>query len=257
MQFVGMGRMMGPRGGGDTAFDPASLFAGGEDGFWYDYSDLSTMFTDDAATTPVTADGDPVAVILDKSGNDNHGRQTTAASRPLYKTDGTLHWLQFDNTDDFLVPDNVSIQPGAGTATWSLNYGTQYLGADASVILLGDLSSNAYTLVSVQSSATTTLISPAPASLVSLDIDGVGKTLAGRTWGDNYTDFQGQHVLRTEITVPTAVAWGSPALFRFSATGQFNFGGFCYSTIFIDRALTDGEKASVDTYIAAKSGVSL
>lgn len=34
---------------------------------FYDYSDLSTMFQDRAGTTPVTEDGQPVGLILDKS----------------------------------------------------------------------------------------------------------------------------------------------------------------------------------------------
>lgn len=44
-----------------------ALFAAGEQGAWYDPSDLSTMFQDSAGTTPVTADGQPVGLILDKS----------------------------------------------------------------------------------------------------------------------------------------------------------------------------------------------
>jgi len=54
-------------GGGATAFSPLSLFAGGEQGVWYDPSDLSTMFQDSLGTTPVTAAGQPVGLILDKS----------------------------------------------------------------------------------------------------------------------------------------------------------------------------------------------
>ena len=49
------------------AFNPIDLFAAGEQGAWYDPSDLSTMFQDSAGTTPVTADGQPVGLILDKS----------------------------------------------------------------------------------------------------------------------------------------------------------------------------------------------
>lgn len=33
----------------------------------------------------------------------NHLVQVTAAARPTYQTDGTLHWLQFDGVDDVLV----------------------------------------------------------------------------------------------------------------------------------------------------------
>lgn len=33
----------------------------------------------------------------------NHATQPLAASRPTYRTDGKLHWLEFDGIDDFLV----------------------------------------------------------------------------------------------------------------------------------------------------------
>jgi len=50
-----------------AAFSPANLFASGEQGAWYDPSDLSTMFQGAVSTTPVTAPGQPVGLILDKS----------------------------------------------------------------------------------------------------------------------------------------------------------------------------------------------
>jgi hypothetical protein len=52
---------------------------------WYDPSDITTLFTDTAGTTPVTASGDTVALIKDKSGNGNHASQATAGSRPIYQ----------------------------------------------------------------------------------------------------------------------------------------------------------------------------
>lgn len=80
-----------------------ALFAGGKQGMWLDPSDLSTMFKDAAGTVPVTKDGDPVGLMLDKSGNGNHATQTVSASRPTYQTDGILHKLAFDGVDDFLL----------------------------------------------------------------------------------------------------------------------------------------------------------
>jgi hypothetical protein len=79
-----------------------ALFANSEVGAWYDPSDLTKMFQDRAGTTPVTADGQTVGKILDKSGNNNHAVASSDAARPLYKTDGTYHWLQFDGVDDSL-----------------------------------------------------------------------------------------------------------------------------------------------------------
>ena len=69
---------------------------------WYDPSDISTLFQDSAGTTPVTAHGDPVGRMLDKSGNGNHLTQATAAARPLYQVSGSEKYLLFDGTDDIL-----------------------------------------------------------------------------------------------------------------------------------------------------------
>jgi hypothetical protein len=50
-----------------SIFSPSSLFASGEQGAWYDPSDMSTLFQDTAGTTPVTAIEQPVSLMLDKS----------------------------------------------------------------------------------------------------------------------------------------------------------------------------------------------
>lgn len=50
-----------------SSASPASLFANGEVGVWYDPSDLTTLFQDSAGTTPVTAAGQQVGLVLDKS----------------------------------------------------------------------------------------------------------------------------------------------------------------------------------------------
>jgi hypothetical protein len=47
--------------------DPDRLFDGFKEGAWYDASDLSTMFQDYQGRTPVTATGQSVSLVLDKS----------------------------------------------------------------------------------------------------------------------------------------------------------------------------------------------
>ena len=71
----------GHRLGGRT-FTPAALFAASEPGVWLDPSDPATLFSDTAGTTQAGI-GDPVALVLDKSGNGNHATQPTLASRPI------------------------------------------------------------------------------------------------------------------------------------------------------------------------------
>jgi len=57
------------RGGSASApaFSPSTLYSSGSQGIWLDPSDLSTMFSDRAGTTPVTTPGTVVGLRLDKS----------------------------------------------------------------------------------------------------------------------------------------------------------------------------------------------
>lgn len=84
---------------GVTEFSPADLFTGGVQGAWYDPSDYSTLFQDSAGTTPVTAVEQPVGLMRDKSGNNNHALQATAASRPVLRAryNQLTYSEQFDN----------------------------------------------------------------------------------------------------------------------------------------------------------------
>ena len=127
--FLGNGIRLGAqlRSSGGEPFDPSVLFANDELGVWYDPSDLSTMFQDTAGTIPITAGGQTVARINDKSGNGYNATQATAGARPTYRTDGARHWLGFDGTADFLVTptigfntaneDRVSFFAGVETAS--------------------------------------------------------------------------------------------------------------------------------------------
>lgn len=64
---------------GAVAWSPLTLFANSEVGVWYDPSDFSTMFQDSTGTTPVTATGQTVGLILDKSQNATLGAEKNTA----------------------------------------------------------------------------------------------------------------------------------------------------------------------------------
>lgn len=91
-----------------SAWAPSALFTGGEQGAWYDPRDLSTLWQDTAATVPVTADGQTVARMDDKSGLGRHMLQSAAGSRPTFRESGGVRWLQFDGTDDFLAASGLA-----------------------------------------------------------------------------------------------------------------------------------------------------
>lgn len=82
---------------------PSILFASGEPGAWYDPSDLSTLFQDSAATTPVTSVDQYVGKILDKSGRGNHASQSTSGKRPQLKLVNGRYCLLFSSTNQFYI----------------------------------------------------------------------------------------------------------------------------------------------------------
>jgi len=79
--------------------------------FWADLSLSAARFQNFAGTTAVTADGQPFARINDRAGSSNGLGTSVAASMPMYRTDGVLHWAQADGVDDFwqsLAPLDLS-----------------------------------------------------------------------------------------------------------------------------------------------------
>jgi hypothetical protein len=96
-EYYGSGLIVG-------GFSPASLFAAGEVGAWYDPSDLSTLYQDVAGTQPVTTPGERVALMLDKS------RQTSFEGRRNLLT----YSEQFDNAA--WGKGNITIAANSATA---------------------------------------------------------------------------------------------------------------------------------------------
>lgn len=77
---------------------PAALFTGA-DGTWFDPSDLTTLFQDVAGTIPVTAAGQAVALMRDKSGNAHHASQVTGDAQPVLQQDGSgNYYLDFNGS---------------------------------------------------------------------------------------------------------------------------------------------------------------
>lgn len=97
---------------------PNYLFANSEQGALFipkpRVRGQQVLWQDAAGTVPVTSDGDPVGRMLDLSGNDNHATQEVSGARPIYRTDGAHHWLEFDGVDDALTAGDV-MDVGSGS----------------------------------------------------------------------------------------------------------------------------------------------
>ena len=137
---------------GAGRFDPASWFAAGEQGAWYDPSDFTTLFQDSAGTTPVTAVEQPVGLMKDKSGNNNHAFQATSGNRPTLSarvnlllasdtlatqsvtTQATTYKLYFTGSGSITLSGTSTGTYSAGTNTITCTAGSLTLTVSGSVL---------------------------------------------------------------------------------------------------------------------------
>lgn len=93
-----------PGGGGGGAFTPAQIFSGATLGCWFEASDISTLFQDTGKTIPVTAAGQSIAVIADKSGLGNDAVQGTSGKQATYQVDSNgVGYASFSSGDYYVV----------------------------------------------------------------------------------------------------------------------------------------------------------
>ena len=238
------------------AFDPASLFVSGEQGAWYDPSDLSTMFTDTAGTTPAAV-GDPVGRINDKSGNDNHATQETAAARPILRqTVGGLYYLEFDGVDDELVgPD---LNPFRNTeAELSAFCGYRHLSAQTGYLFATNTSSS----LTGHSSSYLLRASEPPDWVLGGILNPLG---INQNTSDQITFVSMERNGLTE----GEYGWGSStenASIGSARSSNVMIGGRggafahmrLYQFLLIDRRVTEQERVTTRDFVASNSGVTL
>ncbi|WP_374527746.1 hypothetical protein [Acinetobacter sp.] len=248
------------------------MFANGEQGFAYDPNDLSTMFQDAAGTVPVTGTGQPVGLVKDKSGRNNHAFQTNAASRPLLQRNATTgaYYLAFDGSDDFLVTNSIDF---TATDKISLFAGVRKL-SDAGTGLVFELSANSET-----TRYSFALFAPSAAGANSYNFRSFGSS--GNAAGTPITTaYPAPHsaVLTASAKISTSLCRlsinrASPLLIAQSqGTGNYGnyplyigrrggttlpFNGHIYSIIGIGRLTTNSEAAAIEKELAKRTGVTL
>lgn len=262
-----------------VAFSPSTLFAAGEQGVWYDPSDMSTLYQDSAGTTPVTAVGQPVGRILDKSGRGNHAYQITSTARPTYQLDGLgCPYLSFDGIDDGMQSTSVYFS------------GTDKVFVGAAIRKLSDASASVFVELSSTYGNAGTFAVFAPAIGGQGDISfGLNGSAGGTPPYLRATSLNapltvvascrfdiGAPARDTEIipringSTPSAPVWGSST----TSAGSGNFGNYplyvgrrggvsipfngrLYGLI-IRGALSSADQVTkAEEYLATKSGVSL
>ena len=237
-----------------------SLFANNEQGFFYDPNDLSTMFQDAAGTVPVTAAGQPVGLIKDKSGNNNHAYQTTSASRPILRQNASTgaYYLEFDGSDDFLVTNSIDFTStdkvaaitadnALGSTGCVLETGTNRSSIDGTFgIFRGSrlqfgVRGTLYRLIDMEAVAIPeVLVTKADIKNANLSVSQNGESFATLNQSLGIGNF-GNYPLYIGRRAGTSLP----------------FNGHIYGLIGIGRLTTDSETAAIEKELAKRTGVTL
>lgn len=243
---------------GVPIWTPRRLFAAGEQGAWYDPSDFSTLYQDSAGTTPVTAVGQPVGLLKDKSGRNNHASQSTTTARPTLQQDsGGRYYLQGDGVDDSLLAANYTPATAQtvmqALAYSSLNASQNSYGqaGDAGGLGLGLTSSGRYYLRYGTGSGLAALFPLSNMAAVNTPV-----VFSGWSDGSNLgTAINGD----ADSTLVAANPSGRSGLtlFAFAGGALERMSGRLYGHITIARKLGGAEMSQVKRFLAARSGVTL
>lgn len=253
--------------GGSLDAQIAALFASGEQGEWYDPSDWSTLFQDSADTTPVTAVGQPVGKMLDKSGRGNHATQPTAINRPVLQQDASgRYYLAFNGTNswmstsaiDFTATDKMMACAGVKKLNDAAAFGvvaelsTITATNNGSFLLMapGASAVQGYGLENKGSATRTTLTTsayPAPHSAVltfSGDISGDASTLR----------VNGATATQSSADLGTGNYGNYPLYIGSRAGSTIFFNGQLYSLIIRGAASTNVQISAAEKFINSKTG---
>lgn len=239
-------------GGSDTfsiintnTFDPASLFGGSDEGYFFDISDLSTVFSDTARTTLASVDG-PVKGVTDKSGKGHHLAWVSGNTLTLRQS-GSFYYLEASATNGVTLNTVSLTQPwyrisalridnwaqfqrvlGSGTAS----HGQMRQNGSTPALFLNDGSDGPQVSPTLSTDYTISEIHNNTSSSIQLNSASAVTATTGTQTGDGQAIFN-------------AVSGTSACAGRF------------YGNFAINRDPTSGEKASLKTFFAAKYGGSL
>lgn len=244
------------RRGGAAAFDPATLWTGAA-GFWYDIDPAYLYQTTDTSTPAVV--GQPVGRITDRSGNGNHATQGTLANRPILRQSGSLYYLEFDGSNDtYPIFAGASFQNADASGFNAQVAGVSFDNATGVEFVFGATTlrqdfrknENALENLIVNGSGASTDVGPTISAGVPLVFSatiGTGPVLNAKKNGasNGTTALAG-----TPNTGLTDVHLGSQG-------GGSYFNGNFYGGIWLSRAPTAPELAGMESWAAAKAGVTL
>lgn len=215
-----------------AAWSPASLFAAGEAGGLWDFSTLANLYQDSAGTTPCTAVGDPIGLVLDtKNGTPVLGpelvtngtfdtntagwdlSQTVTASLPVW-SDSAMR-LVSDGTGFSIADQNIAT---VANKTYSFTLTGTHPGTGAYEVLIGTTQGASDLLINQN-------ITSSGTSAYTFVATGTASWIRIRTGSNNVTGYLVDNISVREIPgnpLTQSTSTKRPILGRMPATGVRN-----------------------------------
>ena len=239
---------------GDSSERAILQFMQDQDGGFFDFADETSLYLTDAATTRVTAVGDPVGFVRDKTDNGRNLFQAVTADRVVYGLSGGKAYMVGDEALTHFELGTMNFDTGT-SQTFSFAYDLQ---GDTHGIFLDRLDLNSpWTMIYQSGSAGST-----NDGFANLALHVNGKRISTYTTRDHFYDAINvnaglsvfSHVQDGNKTTG-ATGWMT---FKYGAgTDLYDLGGHMYGCIWTTRRLNITEINMIARYHAAKSGVIL
>jgi hypothetical protein len=230
---------------------------------WYDPSDITTLWQDAARTSRVTASGQTVGCIDDKSGNGHHMMQATAAKRPIYTESSGLRFLSMDGVDDEMgMAGNTATLSATHEITAAARWDIATANWAGALLSYSNVATRASQVEMAVRNTTITLRS----IYNGFDTGTAGASIAKNTdqvYAQNRTAVDRLDHFVNGVNSYTYNTAGFPAIVTPQAyrvgphvTSTQNFSGRWYGAI-VTPVLTAPQRAALTTWIGAKAGLTL
>lgn len=235
-----------------------ALFAGGQNGAWYDPSEaiISPWYQASAGTIPVTAVGQNVGFMRDKSGRGNHALQVTETSKPALQIDGNGKYSSI-----FSGIDTLSSATGGGSTSGFFWCGAVNIAAApvGSIGLFNDIGISSGYLIRINPALTVSLFAGTGTVYASATTGNslvVGAVALITVWDDGINlCVQIDSGAIAQIARPV-VAAGSAGFRIGTAFGGEFFQGNIYSFIYrTGIPVTASERANIQSYCRQQAGL--
>jgi len=241
----------GMSGEGSSSWTPADLFKNGELGFWFDASDLTTLFQDSGETVPVTASGQPVGLWKNKiAGNPGTFKysQTTTSRMPILNITSGKNSLMFDGVDDRLTASAANLPTPTTGAGVGIGFEMNSLATDLSLF---NWSSSSADYTKADQKITSNLFFTSVLSSNTVAAAGAFNSLVMSSSTTQAINAVLNTILSaggTTFSVDDGVSINGSNLPHTSNAKGIKISQF----VFINRALTPVERGQLETFIRSK-----